>query len=503
MQKKKRIIYSFFILATLNCSCSLLPLKERTPASVKPTSALAQIYFEANNANQLSSTDSIGCKNTYDDLYAKLFSIVGLASPLDGADLKSIDSDIQASFETRIAIKESFNYFLIKNSEDSNCLKSAQDVFSAIRYIEDYLIEKRMEKKNNPPRDYVSLVGNFPYLLINPKFKGEFRTFKDLKSGDVILSRGRAFSSAAIARIAKRDYQFSHLSFVYKDQETKELYTTEAHFEIGSVVTPIQTHISEKNVRSVIFRYKDEAVARKASEIMYQKIKKRQDLGSNIEYDFAMDYKDNSKLFCSEIISEGFKLALPASDILPLFKSTFKKGLQSLVKTIGVPVTNKNIDNYEIFAPGDIQFDPHFELVAEWRNPNEMEESRFKDYILTKMFEQMDKKGYKIDSSFKIDSESRAFWLLRRTPLVKKFLEKKFALNMNIAQLELFIALDKIGHAIYHDLESRAAEFDHKMTPKEIFLIIDDFIKKDYVVYQNYKSGHYGIKPMFHLLFHP
>jgi hypothetical protein len=505
--QNKLIIYLVLVLGILSNSCSVfVPSKERNPASSSSSSSsssFAQIYNEINTANQLNSIDSLVCKNSYDELYNKLFTIVGQATYFDVADLKTIDADIQASFETRLAIKESFGNFSIKNSDDKACLKSAQDVFSAIRYIEDYLIESRMDKITNPPNEYVSMIGNFPYLLINPKFIGEFRTIKDLKSGDVILSRGNAYSSAAIASITETNYQFSHLSLVYKDQESKELFTSEAHIEIGSVVTPFQKHISEKNVRSVIFRFKDEDVAERASKIMVQKIKKQQELGINIQYDFSMNYRDDSRLFCSEIISNGYKLALPDSDYLPKFTSKLKKGIVSFVRTIGVPVTSKTIENYDIFAPGDIQFDPHFDLVAEWRNPKKMEESRFKDYVLTKMFERMENEGYKIDPTIKMDAESKGLWLLRRTPLIKQFLEKRFALNMNAPQLELFIALDKIANVIYQNLKIRSHKYARKMTPKEILLEIDEFIKKDYFVYKNYKSRQKGMKPMFHLLFHP
>ena len=57
------------------------------------------------------------------------------------------------------------------------------------------------------------------------------------------------------------------------------------------------------------------------------------------------------------------------------------------LKAIGVPANSENISSLDVFAPGDIQFDPHFELVAEWRNPKKLSESRYKDFILTKLFE--------------------------------------------------------------------------------------------------------------------
>lgn len=500
MQKNIWIALSLIGVSFSSTSCSIF--KSRKPASERET-ILSQIYNEVREARSLVSTNSVNCHNTYDDLYQKLFNIAGIPSYFDSSDLKLVDEDIRASFKTRIALKESFSNFNVGNADDQSCLSSAQDVFKALRYVEDYLVEVRMDKAHGSPSEYVSMIGNFPYFLINPKFANEFKSFKDLKSGDVILSRGNAYSSAAIARIAQSDYQFSHLSFVYRDQDTKELYTSEAHIEIGSVVAPIIENINEKNVRSVIFRYKDEDIAHRASKAMYERVKEHQDSGKNIEYDFTMNYKDDSKLFCSEIISNGFKMAEPDNDYVPKFKSKFSKGMIPFLNTIGVPVTLDNIASLDVFAPGDVQFDPNFELVAEWRNPKKLEESRFKDFILTKLFERMELEGYKIDPSFKMDAEAHVFWLLRRSPIVKKFIEKKFSLTMNTAQMELFMALDKIGDAFYKNLELRSIEFDHPMTPKEIYAAIDDFIKKDRELYNKYKKDSDAVKPMFHLLFHP
>lgn len=500
MHKKFWPICLVISLSTFSSSCSIF--RTRKPASDSDT-ILAQIYNEINNANVLISTDSPSCKSTFETLYKKLFNFAGVDTYFETADLKSIDEDIQASFETRIAMKDSFKAFSLNNVGDESCLTSAQDVFKALRYVEDYLIEARMDKTPEAPSEYVSMKGDFPYFLVNSKFADEFKSYEDLKSGDVILSRGNAYSSAAIARIAQSDYQFSHLSFVYRNQDTKELFTSEAHIEIGSVTAPFESHIDEKNVRSVIFRHVDEGKAASASKAVYDRVKKQQETGKNVEYDFAMNYKDDSRLFCSEIISHGFKIAQPDDDYVPKFKSKFSKGNIPFLNTVGIPVTSENVGSMDVFAPGDLQLDPNFELVAEWRNPKKLEESRFKDFILTKLFERMENDGYQIDPNLKMDVQSRTLWLLRRVPIVKKFIEKKFPLNMNPAQLELFMALDKIGEAFYKNLELRSIEFDRQMTPKEIYAVIDEFIKKDFAQYKKYKKGQNVEKPLFHLLFHP
>lgn len=482
----------FFSLAGCATKGSRLP-------SSNDQLSLSEIIDELGEASRKNKLDTETCRNSYDVLYNKLFDLAGDPTYAELNDIKSIDDDINASFLARIALKESFKNFTGENE----CLRSATDVFRGLRYVEDYLIEIRMEKAANAPSEYVNMKGEFPYLLVNPKYADEFKSYEDLQSGDVILSRGNAFSSAAIARIGVNDYQFSHLSFVYQDQKTKEKFTTEAHIEIGSVVEPLIDHVSSKNSRSAIFRYQDSNVAHRASHSVYERVLAAQEKKKNIEYDFSMNFKDDQRLYCAEIISLGFKQALPESDYFPMFKSKFSSGIIPFLNTIGVPATKENIGSMEVFAPGDIQFDTRFDLVAEWRNPRKLEESRIKDFILTKIFERMDKDGYKFDPSFKMDAQAKTFWLLRRAPVIRKFIENKFPLNMNPGQLELFMALDKIGEVIYKDVEKASLEFERPMTPKEVYAVLDQIFKEDFELYKRYKKGQDVMKPTFHLLFHP
>ena len=493
--KKNQVLGSLFLLSVL-ASCAS---NSRNPSS-ESSEDLSVIIDDIKSASELKNINSSSCKSSYDQLYQRLFNLAGETTYLDLNDIKSMDEDIQKSFTARLALKDSFKSFNV----DSDCLKSASDVFRGLRYVEDYLIELRMERSQSAPEDYVNLKGEFPYLLVNPKYANNFKSYEDSKSGDIILSRGNAFSSAAIARIGVNDYQFSHLSFVYQENPGSELMTTEAHIEIGSVVEPLLDHVSSKNSREVVFRYNgDEGVSHKASKFMFEKVKAVQVTGKHIPYDFSMDYKDQSKLFCSEIISRGFKHVLPSEDYFPKFKSKFTPGIIPFLNSIGVPVNKENINTLDVFSPGDIQFDPRFDLVAEWRNPRKMEESRMKDFILTKLFERMDNLGYQIDPSIKMNAGARALWLLRRTPVVKKFLKNKVSLEMNTDIFELFMALDKIGESIYKEVEKSSLEYERPMTPKEILSVIDDFFNRDLELYKRYKKGLDVMKPAFHLLFHP
>lgn len=496
MYKKKHAKFlNALVIGTFISGCAS---NARLPSSVNDLT-LTQIIQQIKVATEKQQLDHTVCKEAYGELYLALFNLAGETTYLEKKNLAEIDHEIKSSFSARIALKETFKNF---NANDE-CLKSAIDVFRGLRYVEDYLIEMRMDLTPNAPVEYTNFKGEFPYLLVNPKYESDFHSYEDLKSGDVILSRGNAFTSAAIARIGTNDFQFSHLSFVYKDKIDQEAFTTEAHIEIGSVTAPIIDHINGKNAREVLFRYQDAEVAHTASKYIYDRVLAKQKTKKTIEYDFSMNYKDESRLFCSEIVSTGFKYANKNADYLPLYKSKFTSGIIPFLNSIGIPATKENISTMDTFAPGDIQFDPRFDLVAEWRNPKKMEESRIKDFILTKIFERMETESYKIDPTVKMDAQSKAFWILRRLPIVKKFIIAKFPLNMSPSQIELFMALDKLGDIIYKQVERASLEYDRPATPKEIYAMLDSFFKQDFETYKRYKRGDEVGKPNFHLLFHP
>ncbi len=438
MKKTNAILLSIALMFTISCSIlSSNKDSQRKPSSFTDT-LFSELTKEISTNYQTLTSDSKQCATEMRTYYEKLFGLAGSSVYFDMDNIEILDRNIQQSFEARLLLKDSLRDFEIENSDDKRCFANISDVFKALRYIEDYMIEMRMGKTEDAPTEYINMQGQFPYLLINPRYADEIKSYADLKSGDAILSRGNAYSSAAIARIGESDYQFSHLSFVYRNPAKNKLYTTEAHIEVGSVAAPFKDHIDEKNSRSVVFRYTgDPQVAHQASEYIFKFVKAQSKSGKNIEYDFAMDYRDNSKLFCSEVLSAGFHHMLPNEEHMPKFKSHFDKGLVPFLQKIGIPVTDKNITTVNVFSPGDIQFDPRFDLVMEWRNPLETGVSRSKDFILTKLFEKMSKENYIIDSDFSMDAKTKTAWLFRRIPLVKKFLENKFPLNMSPDQLRI------------------------------------------------------------------
>lgn len=417
-----------------------------------------------------------GCARKAAFYYDKLYQMDVNSSQFLTYNQNELRDLYHKSFKIRLEIRNRLKDFSMAKQNSVKCLKSVQNLTRALRYLEDYLVERIESEKLE--KYYTTLTGNGSYFKVNPNYN--FKSFDDLKSGDVILSRGNAFSSAAIARLGKTDAQFSHMSLVYKDPKG-ELYTIEAHIEIGVVVMPLRYHIEQKNARTVVFRHKNSTLAHSAAYYMYHKVKKySEEKGKNINYDFSMNYKDNTDIFCSEVVYDGFYHASNKEVSVPLYKMKFNPKLLNFLQQIGVGVTKKNIYKFSTFGPADIEYDARFELVAEWRDPLKLKKSRIRDAILTKIFDWMENRNYKFKPGVLTNVKSTAGWILRRLGQY----EEKFPLNMKIKQLKMFQVLDNVGTVLEKKLQ-KETQGSNVVSFKEMFSILEKFREEDYKRYKN------------------
>ncbi len=515
----------------ISCSSYTPKKSNRAVASVKSNNELLDLINDIEKAVEKGTTSLKECSSKLSFYYNKLYSMRTEHILPEDLDQDDLDELITSSFKARVGIKEKMKALKVSGKESKACLGEIKNTVRALRYVEDYFIEisySRDPKLNT--KSFVTFEGSGSHFLINDKFKNSFKDWRDLKSGDVILSRGNAYSSAAIARIGDNDTQFSHLTLVYKD-ELDKLHTIEAHIEVGNVVAPFDAHIGEKNARSVLFRHKNSELAHRAAEIMYKMVGDKQKSGKNIEYDFAMDYHDKSQIFCSEVVYWGFKLAgneLNKDINIPMHKTKFERGLIPFLNVLGIKINIENIDKFDTFGPGDIQFDSRFEMIAEWRNPKNMKDTRFKDMILTKLFELMEKEDYELKPSAGTSISSFAAWMLRRSPLPLPYVSKKlkatFPVNMTVGQLKLFRVLDEVGEAFYKKLSDAQSFEGYSLAPIDMYDVLDEFIKNDKNRYKRYKEYRkqyrraFNIssyekrklhrlmldnRPLFHVKFHP
>lgn len=115
----------------------------------------------------------------------------------------------------------------------------------------------------------------------------------------------------------------------------------------------------------------------KAAEYEYNRASER-----HVPYDFAMDYKDHAKLFCSEVASEAYE--------------HFGVNLWAGVSHISSPGLRKwlgafGVRHFETQEPSDLEYDPQFRVVAEWRDPATLKKDRMDNAVTEVMLEGAEK----------------------------------------------------------------------------------------------------------------
>jgi len=207
----------------------------------------------------------------------------------------------------------------------------------------------------------------------------------NLHSGDILASRGGAPTSALIARGNDFPGNFSHIALVYVDPNTHQPRIIEAHIERGVTVSSLDEYLRDKKLRIMILRLRvdlpqlvqDPMLPHKAAEMAFKNATE-----NHIPYDFEMNYKDPSKLFCSEVAStvyaaHGVKLWMGISHIS-------SPGLRKWLAAFGVKY-------FETQEPSDLEYDPQLRVIAEWRDFETLKKDHFDNAVTDAMLEGAEK----------------------------------------------------------------------------------------------------------------
>lgn len=390
-------------------------------------------------------------------------------------NVEKVKSDWQKIYNNlwliRVQLNENLKSFG-NQKETLACVKKSRDFFRLARYIEDYLAESFSGVKQDfdlPAAAKPEIPNPFqdsaPWTMLKPGL--EKLTFR---SGDLIISRGNAYTSASIARIVEIDSQFSHLAMIYIPNgeqiemtveeaiNSRDILVLEAHIEIGSTIRPFKDYAQDGNARNVLFRYPDRKLAHKAALETFRyletfrskqrtKDRNREELANvnyAVPYDFKMILDDASEVFCSEVGYYGFK---KVGVQMPTFLSDLDPKID-LAKRLG-------IQGNKIFAPGDMEVDLKFEMLAEFRNLKKLKGVRLKDMVLVGMLKWMKEYDYQFAPIPPSTVKSISAWLLRQLDF--KFVERRLPKNMNIKVLNTTFSLDNVASR----LEQRLVEFDN------------------------------------------
>lgn len=366
-----------------------------------------------------------------------------LVRAADAGEIKHSPHELARLFDARTSLRAQLGRL---TPAPRRCVDQVRRSLSTIRSIEDHLM----------------LAANEP--AVNGLQTADRSGVVKLRSGDVLVSRGNAFVSAAIAKIGAVEGDFSHVAQVYIDAPAgtevdlrdaaadPRVHTIEAHIEVGSFTRPFRDYVADGNARVAQFRPRQPADdAHHAAWSIYDWVTRWQrahaaafgraqpNVNDNPPYDFQMNLNDAKEVFCAEVVSiaqgtVGWRV--------PMYPTTLKQN--ELTRTMGITARTT-------FAPSDLEVDPRFAHLAEWRDLDKLGEVLKKDAVLSYVYAEMKANRIKLTPTPAEFAKAVFAWTVRKHDLG---LMTKLPNNMNPNIIALTFVLDRIGRSLEDQLKT-------------------------------------------------
>lgn len=203
-------------------------------------------------------------------------------------------------------------------------------------------------------------------------------------SGDILLSRGGAPTSALIARGSDFANTFSHAALAHVDGRTGIGTVLESLIERGFVVSSVDEYLESKKHKILVLRLSpdhpalldDPLLPHRAASHMLDLLASR-----NVPYDFAMTWSDDAEMFCSEVVYHAFRQE--GVELWPIRSAMSTPGLVRWLAAMGVR-------EFRTLVPSDLEYDAQLRAVAEWRDLPALMDYRRDNAITDVLLEQAD-----------------------------------------------------------------------------------------------------------------
>jgi hypothetical protein len=252
-----------------------------------------------------------------------------------------------------------------------------------------------------------------------------------IHSGDILLSRGGAPTSALIARGNDFPNTFSHAALAHVDPVTGQGTVIEALIEAGSVLSTVEEYLASKKHRILVLRLRpdhpalvaDPQLPHRAAESMLARVR-----ATHIPYDFAMEWDDPSAAFCSEIIHHAYQEQ--GVDLWTVRGSMSTPGLVSWLAAMGVR-------EFTTLVPSDLEFDAQVRAVVEWRDVPALMDFRLDNAITDALLEEADRGArlgyawYALPGARLLKGYSLAQGALGRRPTIPEGMSPSTALQVD------------------------------------------------------------------------
>jgi len=289
-----------------------------------------------------------------DRLEGELFDL----APLVAAVPERIDAYLATVERARHAVKEQSRGWDLGSAQARERLYRA--LYGSRAALEEVLLQA-------PPDEGRALVLGTDEPSVTPAL--EMRGVR-LHSGDILVSRGAAPTSALIARGHDLPGNFSHVALLHVD-EHGEASVIEAHIERGVAVSNAAEYLGDRKLRILVLRPRADLPALVADPLLPHEAASAalaDATARHIPYDFAMDVSDPGALFCSEVASAAYHRF--GVELWAGRSSISSPGIAAWLAAFGVR-------RFETQEPSDLEYDPQLACVAEWRDA----EALFDDHL--------------------------------------------------------------------------------------------------------------------------
>jgi hypothetical protein len=402
--RASRVVVTIIAVSALAYLLLLIPERggreAETPSSASEKQAFAwnqDAYWQALEAKYQELRKS-GCKETEAEVRVRMEGLQKLLARINAQDLShdapefaefeqlmfetgpfvgacgtNVPEYIQVAEQTRAAVKRQSQHWDM--TSDAVRITLYRLLYGARSAVEEIMMQA-------PAGAFPALTPGTDEPSATPSANIRAVT---LHSGDILVSRGGAPTSALIARGNDYPGNFSHIAFVYVDPAPTEAKIIEAHIEVGVVVSTAEQYLADKKLRVMLLRPRadlpaivnDPMLPHKAAEYAYKRA-----TSGHVPYDFPMDYKDHSELFCSEVASEGYEHV--GVNLWTGISHISSPGLRRWLAGFGVK-------HFETQEPSDLEYDPQLRVVAEWRDPVTLRKDRIDNAVTEVMLEGAEK----------------------------------------------------------------------------------------------------------------
>jgi len=219
-----------------------------------------------------------------------------------------------------------------------------------------------------------------------------------------MLARGVSFVSAIISQISDNKSHYSHVVFTNVDAKTQVPSTVEAYVGSGSKEYDIDFALKNENARLLVLRPKSRELGEKATEFAMKSAKSR------VPYDYQMNFKDYSVMSCVEVAVYSYDKGSNGVEKIPAYPAQLNIKNDKFL-------SNMALKRGGLITPDDLESDPRFDLVLDWKDYRLVRDSRHKDAILSEMMRWLGDLNYNFHDGPKSLIAKHLVQPSRRTPL--------------------------------------------------------------------------------------